>query len=494
MIELPEEIYSVAQVAELDRSAIDRLDITGYELMCRAGEVALEAVGRHWPSAPSLTILCGAGNNAGDGYVLARLAADREVGVRVIAVAPPERLTGTAASAWEAFEAGGGSVEAFSQGISLGEGVIVDGLLGTGLDRALDGAFLDAVTAINVAENPVFALDIPTGLDGDTGMPMGAAVHADVTTTFVGLKAGLFLGQALDYRGILEFSGLGIPDEVYAPHRAVLERLSLATLREALPPRRPSAHKGSHGSLLLIGGSPGMPGAIRLSAEAALRAGAGLVRVATHPDGAGQVAAARPEIMCQGIDDPSDLGTLIDKVDAVVLGPGLGQSSWGRSLMERVLVAGLPMVLDADGLNLLAEQPVERGNWILTPHPGEAARLLRREVTEIQSERLRAVQDLADRYQCVSILKGAGSLVAKPGGLNVAVCDRGNSGMATAGMGDVLSGVVGAILVQTANLPLAARAGVLLHALAGDAAVTDGQRGLLARDLMPHIRRWANPS
>ena len=292
----------------------------------------------------------------------------------------------------------------------------------------------------------------------------------------------------------MEFAGLRIPAEVYAQQPAALERLGTGTLREALPPRRPSTHKGSHGSLVLVGGSPGMAGAIRLAAEAALRAGAGLVRVATHPDCAAAVVAGRPEIMCQGLTDPVELDALIEVADGVVLGPGLGRSDWAQRLMERLLATELPLVLDADGLNLLAAQPRPRGNWVLTPHPGEAARLLQSSVDTVQSDRLQAVLDLVERYQAVVILKGAGSLVASPGETAVAVCDCGNPGMASAGMGDVLAGIVGALLVQTADGRLAARAGVLLHALAGDAAVTHGQRGLLARDLMPHIRRWANPN
>ncbi|MEE8094396.1 MAG: NAD(P)H-hydrate dehydratase [Gammaproteobacteria bacterium] len=494
MLDLPEEVYSAQHVREFDRAAIEALDISAYELMCRAGEAALQCLESHWPQIRRLTIFCGAGNNAGDGYVLARLAARGGFDIRVIAVTPPDGLSGAAASAWEEFSAGGGEVEPLSAELSLADDVIVDGLLGTGLDRDLDGAFMTAVTAINTASNPVLALDIPTGLHADTGMPMGAAVHADVTITFVGLKSGLFLGRAPDYRGVVEFAGLGIPEEVYAQHPAALELLGSHTLRAALPPRRPSTHKGSHGNLLLVGGSPGMAGAIRLAAEAALRAGAGLVRVATHADCAASVIAGRPEIMCQALTEPAELDALIDVSDAVVVGPGLGRSDWARHLLERLLATELPMVLDADGLNMLAEQPRPRGNWILTPHPGEAARLLQSSVEAIQSDRLQAARDLVERYQGVVILKGAGSLVASPDELPVAVCDRGNPGMATAGMGDVLAGIVGALWVQKVHARLAAQAAVLLHALAGDAAVTDGQRGLMARDLMPHIRRWANPT
>jgi NAD(P)H-hydrate epimerase len=236
-----------------------------------------------------------------------------------------------------------------------------------------------------------------------------------------------------------------------------------------------------------------MSGAIRLAAEAALRAGAGLVRVATHPDSVATVTAGRPEVMCHAVVTPDDLAALIALSDGLVIGPGLGRSAWARALWDAGLDAGLPTVLDADGLNLLAEAPERRASWLLTPHPGEAARLLGISTEAIQADRLAAVRALARRYDGVAVLKGAGSLIAGPGDGVVSLCDRGNPGMATAGMGDVLSGVLGALLVQGADPRLAADAGVYLHACAGDEAAEAGERGLLAGDLMNFIRRWANP-
>jgi len=493
MIELPVEIYTTEEVRELDRIAIAQPGISAYELMCRAGDAALACVQRHWPEKKRLSIFCGAGNNGGDGYVLARLAAAVGLDARVISVTAPERLTGAAATAWRDFRAAGGKTEIPNGELLFGDDLIVDALVGTGLDRELDGFNLAAVTSMNAVSNPVLSLDIPTGLHADTGVPMGSAVHADVTITFVGLKLGLFLGLASDYRGTLEFSDLGIPEEVYTQRTHTLERLSLRVLREALPPRRPSSNKGSHGSLLLVGGSPGMVGAILLAAEAAMRAGAGIVRIATHSESTAGIFSARPEIITCAIDQPVDLDTLIESANAVVVGPGLGQSDWARGLMERVLASELPVVLDADGLNLLAKQHRQRDNWILTPHPGEAARLLQCDVAAIQADRQQAVLDLVDRYRASIVLKGANSLIGSPASEGVAICDRGNPGMAAAGMGDVLAGIVGAVRVQTGDDLTALRVGVLLHALAGDTAAEDGQRGLLARDLMPHIRRWSNP-
>jgi NAD(P)H-hydrate epimerase len=275
-----------------------------------------------------------------------------------------------------------------------------------------------------------------------------------------------------------------------------MTRLSDHDLQAALPRRPRTAHKGSNGRLLLVGGGPGMAGAIRLAAEAALRAGAGLVYVATHAASVASIMAGRPEIICRAVADAAELDELVAPCDGVVLGPGLGQSAWAETLWRHVVQVERPLVLDADGLNWLAKHPVERERWMLTPHAGEAARLLHNAPSDVEHDRLASVRAIARRFRAVTVLKGARSLVAQPDEteeIPVAVCDRGNPGMATAGMGDVLSGVLGAVLVQCGDLSLAARAGVLLHAQAGDDAAAAGERGTLASDLLPHIRRRANP-
>ena len=218
-----------------------------------------------------------------------------------------------------------------------------------------------------------------------------------------------------------------------------------------------------------------------------------VVRVATHSDSATPIVAGRPEIICRAVNKPLELEPLLEQSDAVVLGPGLGTSAWGQQLAERVLACDLAVIVDADGLNWLAEHPCQRDNWVLTPHPGEAARLVGCRTAEIQAGRLEAAKGLAEQFSATVVLKGAGTIVATPEDAPPSLCNRGNAGMATAGMGDVLAGVIGAIAVQSGDLPLSARAGVLLHAMAGDAAVTPGERGLIASDLMPHLRRLANP-
>jgi ADP-dependent NAD(P)H-hydrate dehydratase / NAD(P)H-hydrate epimerase len=497
---LPAPIYSVAQVRDMDRAAMERCAIPGIELMRRAGRAALEALRRRWPCARRVLVCCGAGNNAGDGYVLARLAAREGYAVRVLAAADPQRLRGDARRAWRECAQAGVAIDAFGAGQAGPEPqLIVDALLGTGVDRELEGAFADAVDWINATGLPVLALDVPSGLDADSGRVLGRAVAADITITFVGLKQGLFLGAGPRLCGELGFAGLGIPASATAVD-PVLERLHPAQLARWLPARRRDAHKGDHGRLLLIGGAPGMPGAVRLAGEAALRAGAGLVVVAAHPDSQAAVMAGRAELICHAVADCDALAPLLERADGIVAGPGLGCDDWSLALLRRALAAGKPTLVDADGLNLLAAHADEftlPTATVLTPHPGEAARLLSCTAAEVQGDRLGAARRLRERYRATAVLKGACTLVAPAGaeGEPVSVCVHGNPGMASAGMGDVLAGLIGALMVQFGDCATAARAGVLAHALAGDdAAARAGQRGLLAGDLIEAMRSWLNPN
>ena len=489
-------VYSAKEVRELDRRASAELGVASFELMSRAGAAALDALRRRWPDASAIVVLAGAGNNAGDGLVLARLAKAEGLDVRVLAASPPERLKGDAKRALEGCVAAGVEIGRFAgleRSLGAPPPILVDALLGIGADRPLAGEFAAAVAAANSSGAPILALDIPSGLHADTGWPLGDAIRATATVTFVALKQGLYLGRACDYTGDIELADLGLPAGVAQGLEPTLTRLEVPELVRLLPPRPRSAHKGTSGRLLLLGGGPGMSGAIRLASEAALRVGAGLVYVAAHRDSAAAVRAGRPEAIVHSIDAASELDELIGLADAAVVGPGLGRSDLARACLGRMLDSGLPLVADADALNLVAAAPVARGNWVITPHPGEAARLLGSSVEEVERDRLASVRALAARYDAVAVLKGANSLVAA-GGVPPAVCDRGNPGMASGGMGDVLSGVIGGLLVQTRDAMKSARAGVLLHALAGDDAAAAGQRGTLAADLMPYLRQWANPS
>jgi len=492
MQSLPANIYSVAAVREIDRVAIEDNGIPGYTLMKRAGAAAVKAARTRFPSAARWQVICGAGNNGGDGFVVARLAAQDGIVVSALTLVEPASLKGDAATAYADFAAEGGVVMRWAGELDAEADLLVDAILGSGLERDVDGAFGDAVAAINSHPADVHSMDIATGINGDTGAVMGSAVIANLTTTFVGLKAGLFLGAGPNHCGEITFSGLEIDDECRREVSPIYQRVDDSLLAKALPPRARGAHKGDFGHVLVVGGGPGMSGAARLCGEAALRAGAGRVSLATHPDHAALISAARPELMSHGVSGAADLRSLLEKADVVAFGPGLGQSDWARELFAVVAEAGQAAVWDADGLNLLSEAPAKRDNRVITPHPGEAATLLETEPAKIQADRPAALEALAARYGGVAVLKGAGTLISATSGKPF-VCIAGNPGMAAAGMGDVLTGVIAGLIAQGLSLPVAAKAGVELHARAGDVAAASGERGMLASDLLAALQGVANP-
>ncbi|HXS28439.1 MAG TPA: NAD(P)H-hydrate dehydratase [Steroidobacteraceae bacterium] len=496
---LPVTLYSASQVRALDAYAIGELGVPGYVLMKRAGEAALRFLRTRWPTCHRIAIVCGGGNNGGDGYVLARFAQAAGLTVSVLAAVAPERLTGDARQAHADLRASGGRVLAFDRDLLFDAEVIVDALLGTGLAQPVRAEAAEVIAALNASARPKFALDVPSGLDSDTGEPRGAAVRADCTVTFVALKTGLFIGRGPEHAGTVYFDDLEVPIPPergeFAPR---LERIVEPEIAAALPRRARTAHKGDFGRVLIVGGGPGMPGAARLAGEAALRVGAGLVTVAVSPDNIAGIVAGRPELICLPLHEPSDLEEPLEHADVVAIGPGLGRSRWAAEVLAIALRAQQPLVVDADALNLIAEQARTgraegpRGNWILTPHPGEAGRLLGVSTAEIQQDRLRALAGLIERYGGVAILKGAGTLVGASG-RTPGVCERGNPGMATAGMGDVLTGATAGILAQCGDPWLAARVAVLVHAMSGDvAARVGGERGLLAGDVARELRTCVN--
>jgi NAD(P)H-hydrate epimerase len=490
---LPTHLYRAAQVRELDRLAIEGAGIAGATLMERAGAAAYSALRVHWPARRRIAVVCGVGNNAGDGLVLARFAQQAGLRVHVYQVGDAARLKGDALAAAEAWRSVGGQIESFAEGCLTGAGVVVDALFGTGLDREVEGPWRTAIEAINGSGAPVLALDIPSGLHADSGCVLGVAVRARVTVTFIGLKQGMLSGQGLEHCGDVLWDDLGVPSSIYQSVPAASRRLVWEDLSAWLPPRSRAAHKGHFGHVLVIGGDHGMSGAARMAGEAAARVGAGLLSIATRPAHASFLNVARPELMCHGVEQPEALDALLQRANAVAIGPGLGRSEWARGLWHRVLESDQPLVVDADALNLLAEAPKARGHWVLTPHPGEAARLLNGTTAEIERDRFHAVKRLQERFGGVCVLKGAGTLIAGEDGM-IAVCTAGNPGMASGGMGDLLTGVIAGWLAQGLTLSEAAQLGVCAHALAGDRATQErGERGTLASDLLPHLRSQANP-
>lgn len=498
---LPHLVYDAAQVSALDSRFINEFGVEGFSLMQRAARAAYDELAQNWPMPGRLWVLCGPGNNGGDGALVARQA--MEDGWQVTLVAPLDlsKVSDDAARAFEAYREAGGEMREFvDQPIQAD--LIVDALFGTGLNRDVTGPMAQAIDRINEASGRgigVLSIDIASGVDAGTGRTWGRAVVADTTVTFIGLKLGLLTGDGAAHCGDLAFDNLGAPDALYDGQPHVARRITHRDLRHVLPARPRGAHKGDNGHVLCVGGGRGMGGAIRMSAESALRAGAGLVSVACHHDHAGAMSQARPELMCLGLPDDlteadarSRLDALIDSASLIAIGPGLGRGDWGDALWQRVLESDRPLVVDADALNRLAESHVDRENWILTPHPGEAARLLGWATADVVADRVQAARRLAERYRAVVTLKGAGTLIATPDELWL--CTQGNPGMAVGGMGDLLTGVIAGFVAQGMTLAEAAVFGVYVHALAGDeAAAGDGERGLLPTDLLTCIRRQANP-
>ena len=464
---------------------IEQQGVSGFSLMRRAGQAAFEVLTDRWPNAAAITVFCGKGNNAGDGYVIAGLARQLGLQAQVLQVGGGA-LKGDAALAqsW----AGEQGVAASSKDAQIKGAVMVDALLGTGLRGPLRPPFGEAVARINGAGRPVLSVDVPSGLDADTGAAADQAVAADVTVSFIGAKLGLHTGQGLALRGELVQAGLGVADAVLAqvPGCPLLEHRG-----NSLPALAVNLHKHRLGHLLVVGGDLGMGGAPLMAAEAALRTGTGLVTVLTRRRHHAAMLARRPELMLGDGDDGERAGELLNRASALVVGPGLGREPWGEKLFRLALAAGKPAVMDADGLRWLRRAQPDAPSTavrIITPHPGEAAELLQVSAKEVEADRPGAAQRLADKFDGVAVLKGAGTVCAAPGGELLGVCAHGNPGMATAGMGDVLAGVLGGLLAQGMGAAQTVRSGVCLHGAAADlAAERQGQRSLMATDVIDAI-------
>jgi hydroxyethylthiazole kinase-like uncharacterized protein yjeF len=487
----PLPLFDTDALRLLEARGIAACNGDGFALMARAGQAAWRCVLKHWPREQRIVVACGPGNNGGDGYVLARHAHACGRDVQVLRLQPP--ATPLAQRACDEYGAAGGRIAGSVEALG-NAGLIVDALFGLGLSRAPDEAMAALIETVNTHAAPVLALDVPSGIDARRGSAPGVAIVADRTLQFIARHRGLRTGAAMDHAGELELATLDLLETLsdgIAP-------AALAYRPDALPglfPLRPrDSHKGRNGHVLCIGGDHGSGGAILLAADSALHCGAGLASLATRAVHVPALLARRPEAMAHGIEDGSEVADLLARADVVAIGPGLGQGEWGRSLFDAALACDRPRVLDADALNLLAQSPrCLNARDVITPHPGEAARLLGISTADVQRDRFAAASALCERYAAQVVLKGAGSIVVSPEGVPAVIC-AGNPGMAVGGMGDLLTGCIAALLAQGFAPRDAAIAGALLHAAAGDAAARDeGERGLLPSDLLPWLRRLANP-
>ncbi|MBW7470591.1 NAD(P)H-hydrate dehydratase [Marinobacter sp. F4218] len=490
---LPDALFSADAVREIDRYVIDQQGVDGFDLMQRAAYSAFRQLVRHWPDQGPVLVLCGAGNNGGDGYLVAANAARHGIEVRCIAVAPTGKLSGDARKAWRKACKDGVPVlelgdlgdleldELFSQA-----GVLVDAMLGTGVSGAPREPFAGLIARCNSVAAPVLAIDLPSGLNATTGATEGDAVKADLTVTFIGLKAGLFTGQGAAACGSVVFESLDTGDGVTLSGQPPLaHRLDWGTTRSWLPVRAVNAHKGQFGHVLVVAGDRGFGGAGLMAAEAAARSGAGLVSLATRPEHVTAALARCPSVMVHGLIHGSELPSLLESATVIVCGPGMGQGAWGQQMLEQVVDSGKPRVLDADALNLLSSRvPILADNHILTPHPGEAARLLDCLVPEVEADRIAAARRLQETYGGTILLKGAGTVISSEGEV-VDIVSGSNPGMATGGMGDVLSGMIGALYGQLGDARRAAGLAASVHLAAANVATqSKGFMGLIPSDVI----------
>lgn len=487
-------LYRVEQVQQGEQKAAEACSMTMTQLMSAAGKAVFRQLQASFPAPARIAVCCGEGNNGGDGYIVARLAQKAGYQVQVFALKSntelPEPIESDAHKARAAWRDEGGSEKPLLDCSPESFDVLVDALFGVGLNRALEGDPVTWVQRVNDSATPVVSVDVPSGLNADTGHLPGVAVHAHMTVCLVALKRGLLTGKAQEHTGELKLEDLGIGSTFKQQNEADWFRVSAGQVGSWLAPRSRCTHKGEQGHVLIVGGQPGMSGAVILAMQSALRAGAGKVSVACHPEVQTIVAAAQPEAMVHGINETKALEPLLGETSAVALGPGLGQSAWSQDIFSQVMKTDVLKVIDADGLNLLASNPVRSPKLLLTPHPGEAARLLQITTGEIASDRFAAATRLCEKYDAQILLKGAGSLLVTDRGR--CLIDRGSPAMASGGMGDLLSGLIVGLLAQRMAPAQALIAAALWHAVAGEEAGKSGERGTLASDLLPYIRQLVN--
>jgi hydroxyethylthiazole kinase-like uncharacterized protein yjeF len=506
------ELVTAAEMRALDCAAIEERKIPGLRLMENAGKAVVQEMERQFGRLRdrTFTVVAGKGQNGGDGFVVARLLRQRGCRTRVVLLAAASLLTEDSAITFRKYKQAGGRTHQVTDEASIAgvqslvcdSEILVDAIFGTGLNAPVQGAAAVVINLMNRSRRRIVAIDLPSGLHADSGQILGTAVQAFLTVTLARPKRGLYLGDGPNIAGIIRIVDIGIPPEVIARAKIPLQLLDAVSLRAMLPPRKRAAHKGSFGHAGIIAGSSGKTGAAAMAALGALRAGAGLVTVSIPEGLHGVLEAKLLEAMSFPVAETAShslaqsakaslLGFAAAKT-AVAIGPGIGSEGETVGLVRELITEiKQPLVLDADGINALAghahilrraQAPV-----ILTPHPGEMARLLGTSAGDVQKDRLGVAGGFAQEFNVHVVLKGAGTVIAAPDGA-LAVNPTGNPGMATGGTGDVLTGMIVGFLAQGLSPWNAACAGTYLHGLAGDlAAARRGEIGMIARDLVDAI-------
>ncbi|MBV06155.1 MAG: bifunctional ADP-dependent NAD(P)H-hydrate dehydratase/NAD(P)H-hydrate epimerase [Gammaproteobacteria bacterium] len=497
------QLYTADQTRKIDNLAIKRKNTSGYSLMQEAAEFSLNVLMQEYNDTNEIIVFCAKGKNSGDGFLLASFAKEFGLSSYVVMCAPTKDLSGVCKKAFQTAKDSGVKI------INLGslnrikvskKAVLVDALIGTGLKGTLRTNIKKSILAINKlsVKYPVVSLDIPSGICPDSGTTKDICVIADITTTFVAQKRGCFTSQGRAMSGEIFYSDLKIPKSVSRKIKSNCHLINMEDHLHKLILRDQNSHKGNFGHALIIGGNNGFGGAAILAAKAAAFSGAGLIGLATKPEHINASLVSCPEVMAVGIHSGQDLETYLEKPDVIAIGPGLGQTAWSEQLLQRVFLESgkrnVAVVLDADALNLLSSLKLSAGipkNLIITPHPGEAARLLSKSIKEIEADRFKAVSLLQEKFNAVVVLKGSGTLVGykKSGKQHIGVCGAGNPGMATGGMGDILTGIIASFLAQGLLPHEAAETGVDIHAKSSDLkALEIGEVGLLPNDVLNEVR------
>jgi len=507
------KVATAEQMQELDRKAIETYRIPGVVLMENAGRGAAELICNTFPDIDKkkIAIVAGKGNNGGDGFVIARYLLNQGISVRVYLLTDPKGLRGDGETNFNIFHRMKGEVISVPSSKDYQKikrdlekfDILVDGIFGTGLDAEVRGYYREVIDHLNMLQRPIVAIDIPSGLDADTGKPLGTAIRAFLTVTFGLPKIGLLISPGLDYAGKVKVIDIGIPKKLVEEEKIPTYLLEKEEIQSWLSvPRHPDTHKGDYGHLLVIAGSVGKTGAAAMSCQAALRMGAGLVTLAIPKSLNPIMEMKLTEVMTEPLPETpkqtlslrafSAIVRLCENKKAVIIGPGLGTYKETQSLVLKLIKAlDLPIILDADGLTALATQPktlpATNRSLILTPHPGEMARLIRSSAKEVLENRFGVSKNFSQSQHVHLVLKGHPTLIASPKG-EVFINPTGNPGMASGGTGDVLTGMIGGLICQGFDILPSLQASVFLHGMAGDEGAQEmGEKSLIATDMIEKL-------
>jgi len=490
-------LYTSKESKKIDRLAIKQKNISSFSLMEMAAKSAFFCLIREWPEAKEMVVFCGRGNNGGDGYLLASIAKERGLKVTVVNVGNQKRISPQVIKTKKIIKNKKIRSVSFKNFKPIkNKAIFVDALIGTGLKGNVRKEFQEVINFINKKDNKTLSLDLPSGICSDTGNTMGASVKADITVSFIVAKKGCFTSDGRSASGSLHLERLGIKNM----NNQVNNNCSTLSTNKSLKKitnRESNSHKGDFGHLLIVGGNLGYGGAAILASKAAAHSGCGLVSLATRKEHISASLLSCPEVMANAVNSGQDLDALVKLPDSIVIGPGLGKDAWAEQMLQVCLREAnkrkLNLVIDADGLNLISKLKIKlpKNNLVITPHPGEAARLLKKEIKAVQENRFESIRLLQKKFNCVSILKGSGTLICyKDSSVQkTKVCEYGNPGMARGGMGDVLSGIIGSFLAQGLNTKEATCLAVNLHSMSADlCSLEKGELGMMPSHLIENLQ------